>query len=233
MTTVLNVLRNLHRIHQQLADIQGRLDRCPKLLKASKTKVDQAESALSNQKEQIQQLQLAAKEQELVLEERAAKITDRQARLKECASNKEYQALKDEIQSEEQANSDLSDQILLAYEAIDQQQEKAAEIEGVLSEAQQELATTTTKVTEREASLRVDLERIQSELSSTEQELPAEFVGEYKRITAARGEDALAEVSNRCCGNCYQQITAQMLNDVLTGKLTTCGSCGAILYPDE
>jgi len=233
MPTVLNVLRNLHRIHQQLADIQAQLDRCPKLLKASQTKVVQAESAFSDQKGQIQQLQLAAKEQELVLEERAAKITDRQARLKECSSNKEYQALKDEIQSEEQANSDLSDQILLAYEAIDQQQEKAAELEGTLSEAQQVLATTTTQVTERESSLRVDLERIQSELSSTEKELPAEFVGEYKRITAARGEDALGEVSENCCGNCYQQITAQMMNDVLTGKLTTCGSCGAILYSGE
>jgi len=233
MTTVLNVLRDLHRIHQQLADITGQLDRCPKLLKASQTKVAQAESALSDQKGKIQQLQLATKEQELVLEEREAKITDRQARLKECASNKEYQALKDEIQSEEQANSELSDQVLLAYEAIDQQQEKAVELEGTLSEVQQELATTTTRVTERESSLRVDLERIQSELSSTEEELPAEFVGEYKRITAARGEDALGEVSNNCCGNCYQQITAQMMNNLLTGKLTTCGSCGAILYPEE
>jgi len=233
MTTVLNVLRDLHRIHQQLSDIQGRLERCPKLLNASQAKVDQAESALRDKKGQIQQLHLAAKEQELVLEERAAKISDRQARLKECASNKEYQTLKDEIQSEEQANSDLSDQILLAYEAIDQQQEQAAEFEATLSESQQELETTTTQVTERAASLKVDLERIQSELSSTEKDLPAEFVGEYKRITAARGEEALGEVSNNCCGNCYQQITAQMMNDVLTGKLTTCGSCGAILYPDE
>ena len=233
MTTVLNVLRDLHRIHQQLADIQGRLDRCPKLLKASQTKVDQAEHALSDQKGKIQQLQLATKEQELVLEERAAKITDRQARLKECASNKEYQVLKDEIQSEEQANSVLSDQILLAYEASDQQQENAEELEGALSAAQQELATTTTQVTARKSSLSVDLERIQSELSSTETELPAEFVGEYKRITAARREGALAEVSNNCCGSCYQQITAQMMNNLLTGKLTTCGSCGAILYPEE
>ena len=233
MTIVLNVLRDLHRIHQQLADIQGRLDRCPKLLHASQAKVKQAETALSDKKGVIQQLHLAAKEQELVLEERAAKITDRQARLKECASNKEYQTLKDEIQSEEQANSDLSDQILLAYEAIDQQQDQAAELETKLIESQQELETTTTQVTEREASLKVDLERIQSDLSSSEKELPSEFVGEYKRITSARGEEAFGEVANNCCGNCYQQITAQMMNDVLTGKLTVCGSCGAILYPGE
>ena len=233
MTAVLNVLRDLHRIHQQLADIRGRLERCPKLLRTAQNKVEQSEASLQVQKQQIQQLHLAAKEQELVLEGRAAKIADRQARLKTCASNKEYQTLKSEIQSEEEANSELSDTILLAYEAIDQQQLLASELETSVVEATQDYDTTAAQVGEREASLKIDLNRIETELSSTESELPSEFVSEYKRIVTARGADALGGVTDNCCGNCYRQITAQMTNDILVGKLTICGSCGAILYPDD
>ena len=233
MTAVLNVLRDLHRIHQQLADIRGQLERCPKLVKTAKAKVQQSEASLHAQKQQIQTLHLAAKEQELVLEERAAKIADRQARLKECASNKEYQTLKGEIQTEEEANNELADTILLAYEAIDQQQLLASELETNVVEATQVYDTTATQISEREASLKIDLDRVETELNSTEVDLPSEFVSEYKRIVTARGADALAGVSDNCCGNCYRQITAQMMNDVLTGKLTICGSCGAILYPDD
>ncbi|MBA61063.1 MAG: hypothetical protein CMJ76_01745 [Planctomycetaceae bacterium] len=233
MTTVLNVLRDLHRIHQQLADIQERLERCPKLLHAAQVKVNQTEASLQEKKLHIQQLQLASKEQELILEERAAKIDDRQARLKECSSNKEYQTLKDEIQTEEEANNELADKILLAYEVIDQHQAQAKEIEDSFGEAQQEYDTTAVNVGKRETSLKVDLDRIQTELASTESGLPSEFVSEYQRLTSKRGAGALGGVSNNCCGNCYQQITAQMMNNVLTGKLTICGSCGAILYPEE
>ena len=233
MTAVLNVLRDLHRIHQQLADIRGRLDRCPKLLNTAQAKVDAANNAVVAKKADIQQLQLVAKEQELVLEERAAKIRDRQARLKECGSNKEYQMLKEEIQNEEEANSELSDKILLAYEAIDQQQEQAGSLGNDLVAAQVDYETTAAQVAERETSLKIDLERIETDLQSAESQLPSDFVGEYRRITQAKGEDALGGVSDNCCGNCYKQITAQMINDVLTAKLTICGSCGAILYPDD
>ena len=233
MSAVLNVLRDLHRIHQQLTDLRERLDRCPRLLKAAQRQVDDAHQLLTDKKSEIQTFQLAAKEQELVLEERAAKILDRQARLKECSSNKEYQMLKDEIQSDEAANSELSDKILLAYEAIDQQQEQAQNLAEKVTSVEQEQQKTADQVAEREAALNTDLERIQAELQNAEAELPNEFVGEYRRISAAKGEDAFGQVSDNCCGTCFRQITAQMNNDVLTGKLTICGSCGAILYPKE
>ena len=233
MAAVLNVLRDLHRIHQQLTDLRERLERCPRLLKAAQKQVDDAHQLLTDQKAETQTFQLAAKEQELVLEERAAKILNRQARLKECASNKEYQMLKDEIQSDEAANSELSDKILLAYEAIDQQQEQAQSLAEEVARVEQEQQKTAEQVAEREAVLNTDLERIQAELQNAEAELPSEFVGEYRRISAAKGEDAFGHVSDKYCGTCSRQITAQMNNDVLTGKLTICGSCGAILYPKE
>ncbi len=233
MAAVPNVLRDLHRIHQQLTDLRERLERCPRLLKAAQKQVDDAHQLLTDQKAETQTFQLAAKEQELVLEERAAKILDRQARLKESASNKEYQMLKDEIQSDEAANSELSDKILLAYEAIDQQQEQAQSLAEEVARVEQEQQKTAEQVAEREAVLNTDLERIQAELQNAEAELPSEFVGEYRRISAAKGEDAFGQVSDNYCGTCSRQITAQMNNDVLTGKLTICGSCGAILYPKE
>ncbi len=67
---------------------------------------------------------------QLQLREREARIKDLQVKLNTCSSNREYQALKEQIAADQQANSVLSDEILEALERIDVLQAEFTKIQA-------------------------------------------------------------------------------------------------------
>ena len=233
MTATVDILRDLHRIHTHLVDVQGQLDRCPKQILSAQTVVKLAENKLDEQKQDLQAQQLACSQVELSLAESEERNNKLETRLKECASNKEYQTVKDEIAAVQQTASNLSDDILQRYDAIDTQQASVNQTQEDIETAKADLDQTEKRVQQLQSTLNVDLQRIQSQLSDSEAELPGEFRTEYERKTNARGEEGLAVVEEHCCGSCFQQITLQMESELKSAKLVQCKGCGAILYTVE
>ena len=75
--------------------------------------------------------------------------------------------------------------------------------------------------------------RVEGELADAENRLPPEFVSEYRRIVAGKGEDALGSTDTETCGNCNQQITPNMVNDLMMKKAVFCKGCGCWMYLTE
>ena len=59
MTVEASALRELHRLHRQRSDLQGRLDRGPRQVKAGETNIDRLEGELEKAKEKLQQSRMA------------------------------------------------------------------------------------------------------------------------------------------------------------------------------
>ena len=81
--------------------------------------------------------------------------------------------------------------------------------------------------------LKSELERVENELSSAESEIPAAALGDYRRVTEAKGEEALAPVEDESCGGCYQRLTTQYIDRLRMSMLIRCPSCNAFLYLPE
>src|SRR5687768_16396302 len=113
-------LRELHRIHRQLKDLRDRLDRGPKQMAAAEANVKKMETDLEQAKDASKKTRIAADQKQLQLKSREDKIKDLNGKLNQAASNREYQALKEQIAADEQANSVLSDELLEALEKMDQ-----------------------------------------------------------------------------------------------------------------
>src|SRR5262245_63546971 len=122
MPTLTDSLRTLHRIHRQLADLKGRLERGPRQIRAAEANVKKCEEELTHAKDAYKHAKLACDEKQLQLKSREAKLVDLQAKLNMAQSNKEYQLLKDQMAADKQANSVLADEILEALEKIEQLQ---------------------------------------------------------------------------------------------------------------
>jgi hypothetical protein len=161
------------------------------------------------------------------------KIIDLRNKLNACSSNKEYQALLDQIAAAEMANSVLSDEILEALEQIDGLDAKVAAADGELKTAAAELAKLKQEVAGAAESIRADIARLEADLKTAEKSLPPELKADYDRVVNARGEDALAAVEDATCGGCYQQITANMQNELAMCRAVFCRTCGRLLYPAE
>ena len=117
MTFTAASLRELHRIHRQLSDLRERLERGPKQIKARQANAAAAEEKLAKTHADSKAARVAVDQKQLLLRSGEAKIFDLKNKLNACHTNREYQALRDQILADEMANSVLSDEILEAMEA--------------------------------------------------------------------------------------------------------------------
>jgi predicted nucleic acid-binding Zn-ribbon protein len=233
MTVSADALRQLHRIHRQLTDLRSRLDLGPKQVQAAAANLTRMKADVEQAKEQLTKTRVHADDKQLQLRQREDRIKDLQSKLNSCSSNREYQALQEQIAADDQANSVLSDEILEALEKIDEQQEQLEDLRKSFESANQKFENLQQRVETEKSGLEAELDRVQSELSEAEACLPADFRNDYQRITRARGEDALAQVDGETCGACYQVLTPQTINELHMSKPVFCKSCGAVLYLPE
>src|SRR3954469_12194603 len=76
MAVTAAALRELHRIHQQLADLQDRLERGPKQVRARTAAVAQAEEQLAKAQAEIKTARVALDQKQLQLKTGESKIID-------------------------------------------------------------------------------------------------------------------------------------------------------------
>lgn len=227
------LLRTLHRLHRQINDLKGQLERGPRQQKAGEAAVVACEKALSDANETLKRARLAADEKQLQLKSREQRVADTQGKLNTASSNREYDALKEQIAADLQANEVLSDEIFESLEHLDELETAVTQRAKELAQRQQDQTALLEQIALRQSVVTPDLERIQSELIEAEAALPPEMRQDYDRIIAARGEDGLAPVDGESCGGCYQTLSPQVMNELYLSNYVVCAACGAWLYLPE
>ncbi len=233
MTVTATALRELHRIHRQITDLKSQLERGPKQIQIAEGLLARLETALTEVKDALKQTRLLADSKQLQLREREERIKDLQIKLNTCQSNREYQALREQIAADQQANSVLSDEILEALEKMDVLQADLTKTQADHDQAAASLQEVRSKCEGQQSRLSAELQRVTQELAAAERALPADFKADYDRISRARGENALAQVDDGVCSSCYHLLTTQTINELMQSKPVFCKSCGALLYLPE
>src|SRR5262249_16906597 len=112
----------------------------------------------------------------------------------------------------------------------EEQGARIPQMEKTLKAGREEAARFETASKERVATLTDELKRTQAQLKEVEATLPDTIRKDYERLVAAKGEDALSRVKNNTCSACHSALTEQQRNDLLSGRLVLCKSCGRIVY---
>lgn len=233
MAVSAELLRNLHRIHTQLADLRDRLDRGPRQVKIRETNVAQLTASKDAAEENVKQCKLATDRKQLDLKSSENKVQELKVKLNTAASNKEYQALTDQIAATEMAGSVLADEILESFDKIERLESAVAEAKKNLEAGQTELTKCRDKVAAEGDVIRGDVTRLEGDLADAEKQLPGDLRPEYQRIIRSKGADGMAEMAGGVCEGCGQKCTLQMQNELLMEKPVFCKSCGRLLYAGE
>jgi uncharacterized protein len=233
MTFTAASLRELHRIHRQLSDLRERLERGPKQIKARQANAAAAEEKLAKTHADSKAARIAIDQKQLLLRSVEAKIFDLKNKLNTCHTNREYQALRDQILADEMANSVLSDEILEAMERGDTFRHSIAEAEQQVAKGKEDLAKVQQSVRSQEETLRGDVARLEKELREAETALPDDFREAYQRVVKAHGEDAMAQVEGESCGGCHKQLTPNIMSQLTMATVVFCKTCGRLLYLPE
>lgn len=227
------VLRGLHRIHCQLADLRERLDRGPRQIKAREANVAEFEGRLATAESSVKQTKMLADQKQLDLKSGENKISDLKTKLNVCSSNKEYQALLEQIAASEMANSVLADEILEAMEKGDQLELAVGEAKVHLQSARTELSKCRDSVSSESTLIQGDISRLEGELAELEKQLPVEMRDDYRRVIRSKGADGMSEIDDGVCLACGNMATLNMQNELLLSKPVFCKACGCLLYMGE
>lgn len=229
----METLRKLHRLHQQLSDIEDRLSRGPKQIKARRIQLTKLEEDLQQSRNEAKLAQMAADKKELQLKTNEAKIEDLKVKLNAVKNNREYQAIREQILADQMACSVLSDEILDAIDKVEAAKQKLPEKEKLVEDAKADLDNLQSTISEKQQGMEQDLSRIKNELEETEAQLPADTQETYRRSVRSKGPEALASVEMETCQGCFHKLTTNMFVSLKMDKFITCRNCGRILYLPE
>src|SRR3954469_20839374 len=182
MSVTAAALRELHRIHQQLADLRDRLERGPKQVRAREANLAQLEARLAEARDKAKQTQMAVDRKQLDLKAGEQKVLDLRVKLNGANSNREYQAFLEQIAAAEMAGSVLSDEILEGLEKIAAHAAAVKEAEKNLASGKQELEKARHAVEASAATIRSNVTTLEAELVDAEKALPADLKIDYDRV---------------------------------------------------
>ena len=226
-------LRTLHRMHRQLADLAEQLAAGPRAVAARTRQVQALEAKKAAAADDVKKAKLSADQKQLQLKSAETKIADLEAKLNACKTNREYQTLGDQIAADRMATKVLEDEILEALERIDVLKPAVPAAEAEIETAKKLLAEADAKVKAESGRLEAEVARIRGDLQTAEKDLAVDVREKYDRVVKQKGADGMSAVDGQTCGGCYQQLTGNMLSDVLLGRIIICRSCGRLLYLPE
>jgi predicted nucleic acid-binding Zn-ribbon protein len=233
MAVTASALRELHRIHRQLTDLRERKERGPKQIRAREVNLARLADELTKLQTDHKAARIRSDQKQLLLKSGEEKVEGLKIKLNAAASNREYQALKDQIAADQMAGSVLADEILEAMEKID---ELAAQIAGhkkKIAVTKEELSKAQQTVHEQVELLDTDLKRLEGQLREAEASLPSDFRQNYQRVVNSKQDDAMAEVQGDFCGGCYQQLTPNNMAELSMAVAIFCRNCGRLIYLPE
>jgi len=224
------ILKELHRLHRHLKDLDAKIEQAPRQLTIQQMKLAKQEENLKQAHDAIQQLTLQSREKEGSVKSTQQLVLKHEKQLTEAVAKKEYEALKKEIAQEKGLIGKLEDEILAAIAQVEEKTAQLPEVENTTQKARADFAQFEKDFQERLDRLAGEKTRAQAELIATEATLPDDIRVQYARFINAKGSDCMAGVKGRTCLACYTEITSQMLGELGRGVFMMCKNCGRMLY---
>ena len=230
MAATADLIRELHRLHRLIRDLNTEIDDSPKLRKTQQGKLTRTEANLHDAQEAIKHLKVEVHEKEVSLKATHQLIAKHEKQRNEAGAKKEYDALQSEINQERKNCAVLEDEILGLMSQIEEKIIGVPALEKAVQLSRNDLANFEKDSQERVGRLTAELQNAQSQLIQAEKTMPTDLRPNYDRLIQAHGADGLAAVRDKTCTSCYKTITVQQQKDLEAGNLVVCKSCGRALY---
>lgn len=216
---------NIRRIRAEIGALPRQLAALEEKLIWQKARVDHAGKALKEEENKRRRLESDLKD----LQQKIVKFREQSSSVK---TNEQFHALQHEISFAESEISRIEDRELESMERSD-------ELDRELATARQEFADNAKVVEIEKETARKTSEEHQKQLAVLNEErmklrgqISEENLANYDRIASSRGT-ALARVDGQRCLGCQMGLRPQLWNEVRSGTLTPCESCGRLLYFDN
>lgn len=225
-------LIELGKLDLEISQISKTLDQGPEHIQILKKERDAAKSAF----DEINQIYLSKNDELEELQKKvnleSASIKDKEARLHQIKTQKEFQAVTTEITETRRLINERETKILELMEEIEPLKAKNDELTRSLEERQAVLEKEQTEFSGEREELSNNLVQITDKRQTLEGQIDTGVLSKYRRIQN-KLKPAIAKVVNGSCTLCSVQQLPQVINLLHEKKsLQTCSTCGRIIYLD-
>lgn len=234
MREQLELLWELQKIDSDLKNIKEGRERYPKEMKKLDEKQNIEKERIQKEKEKIELLEKERRQKEGRLSLEMEKIKRAEGRMFEVKTNKEYQAVLNEIEAIKEANSCAEEEILQVMEEIDDLKRnllrREKELGITLEKIEAERKEIQEKIVYDEEAWKRQTERREIVLKQLESKL----LKLYNTLTGKRQGVGMVSVKQETCQGCFVNIPPQLYIEVQKNNdLIQCPNCNRILYWDR
>lgn len=215
----------------KLQQVEGLLVSVPLERQACQARIEELKAKIEGTRLRVKELEARSKgiESEMAsIEAQVIKYKNQQLQVKK---NEEYQALTHEIGAAGERISALESQELETLYELDEAKKQQVEDEKAFAERIEREKQSIARLDEQEAQLKGQLEGARSAQADAEAELDNPSRSKYRQVARGLKFPVVVELVDRTCRGCHMRVSNAVDSEVRAGsEITTCDSCGRILY---
>lgn len=206
-----------HEIPESIEELNGTLAENRKELEA-------AEAFLGEENSRRRGLELEVE----VLRETLSKY---RSQLMEVKTNKEYEAMLQEIATAEGKIAKKEDRILEGMMVIEEKEQLTEKGRREFQQKEKKVLQKRSELEKFASEAQAQIDDLQQEKGQLRAQIPEELIQQYERIAIVRNGVALAEVKDQSCQGCHVRLRPQFFAEVKTNQeMMTCENCNRFLY---
>lgn len=224
-------LTELQVIDLQIAELDQELTAQQAALATRKTSVEECRTVMEALRQKIVAAEARQRELDAGLSDELSRVKERQSKMMQVQTNREYQSILKEIEDGKRSNKDREDQIEQLMEQCEANKKILQEQDAKAAEDEKVLAEETSKVESLAAELESRKALVAKEREAKAKNVHASLLKKYDMLRARRNGKAVVAAAGGTCQGCFMNIPPQLYNEILKGdKMLACPTCQRILY---
>lgn len=226
----------IHLIELQSIDLN--IKKMDDQLNAGNADIEKRQLAIASKREEIstctariEDNEARRRELEAEVEDEAVRVKDRQTKLMNVQTNREYQSLLKEIEDSKRSCKNKEEETMHLMEQAETLQKKIEELTNLAEAEEALLAEEQKKIAALEASIQAKKNKVEKSRATQAKKIPASMKNRYEQLRDRRNGIAIVGVTNGVCQGCFMNIPPQQYNEVLRGDdLISCPTCQRMMY---
>lgn len=227
-------LVKLQAIDSEIYALRNEKDSKPQEIKSLEASFEQKKQSLAALDKLSLDLQKEKKEKELELGSKEEGQKKLQGQLYSLKTNKEYNAMLQQIAEAKADASVIEDKIIEILDKLDKTKADADKEKEHLKEEEKRFNESKKTIEARIKEIDDRLAQLDAQRKQIFPNINQKILQQYERILANRDGLAIALVKNSSCQGCYMSLPPQVINMIkMYDNMVTCEICNRILYVEE
>ena len=230
----MEMILKLQGIDYELGELERSKDYLPDMINNLERELEETSSALRNFEKELTEQTLLHKKLDIELATLNQELAKFQKQMRDIKTNKEYDALTNEIVNRKLKISSNEEETLKVLTNIDDLKEKIKQYKQKLEEVEKNNTTQLTYLKKELSSIEDKIKIKKGERKNVTVRIDKKLLSTYEIVKKGRGNHVVVTIKKRACGGCFKAIPPQKIQEIRKGdRIFTCENCGRILIWTE